>query len=166
MRIDQLKNFGHVGEVSVVAPGINGKMSEFNAALGLLQLKYIGQALSRRKEIDAAYRERLGGVKGIRCLEDAGEKIANYSYFPILVDADYPISRDELYQKLKDNSIHPRRYFYPLISDFPMYRGLPSAHSENLPVATVAAQQVLCLPIYPNLDMAVIEEVTRFIAGQ
>ena len=166
VRIDQLKNFGHVGEVSVVAPGINGKMSEFNAALGLLQLKYIGQALSRRKEIDAAYRERLGGVKGIRCLEDAGEKIANYSYFPILVDADYPISRDELYQKLKDNSIHPRRYFYPLISDFPMYRGLPSAHSENLPVATVAAQQVLCLPIYPNLDMAVIEEVTRFIAGQ
>ena len=114
----------------MVAPGINGKMSEFNAALGLLQLKYIDQALARRKEIDAAYRERLQGVKGIRCLNDAGEKVANYAYFPILVEADYPISRDELYQKLKDNGIHPRRYFYPLISDFPMYRGLPSAHRE------------------------------------
>lgn len=166
VHIDQLKNFGHVGEVTVVAPGINGKMSEFNAALGLLQLKYIDQALAGRKEIDTAYRERLKDVKGIHCLSDAGEKIANYAYFPILVGADYPISRDDLYQKLKGNGIHPRRYFYPLISDFPMYRGLPSAHRDNLPVATAAAQQVLCLPIYPNLEMAVVDEVTRFIATQ
>jgi dTDP-4-amino-4,6-dideoxygalactose transaminase len=166
VRIDQLKNFGHVGEVSVVATGINGKMSEFNAALGLLQLKYINQALARRKEIDTVYRERLKGVKGIRCLDDAGERINNYSYFPILVQADYPISRDDLYQKLKDNGIHPRRYFYPLISDFPMYRGLPSAHRENLPVATAAAQQILCLPIYSDLDMSVVDEITRFIAAQ
>jgi dTDP-4-amino-4,6-dideoxygalactose transaminase len=106
VRIDQLKNFGHVGEVTVVAPGINGKMSELNAALGLLQLKYIDQAIARRKEIDMAYRERLRGVKGIRCLKDAGEKVANYSYFPILVKPDYPISRDDLYQKFKDNGIH------------------------------------------------------------
>ena len=166
VRIDQLKNFGHAGEINVVAPGINGKMSEFNAALGLLQLKYIDQALARRKEIDAAYRKRLKDVKGIHCLNDAGEKVANYAYFPILVQADYPIRRDDLYQKLKDIGIHPRRYFYPLISDFPMYRGLPSAHKENLPVATTAAQQVLCLPIYPDLEMTVVDEITRFIAGQ
>lgn len=166
VRIDQLKNFGHVGEVTVVAPGINGKMSEFNAALGLLQLKYIDQALARRKEIDTAYRERLKDVKGIHCLNDAGEKVANYAYFPILVQADYPIRRDDLYQKLKDIGIHPRRYFYPLISDFPMYRDLPSAHKENLPVATAAAQQVLCLPIYSDLEMTVVDEITRFIAGQ
>lgn len=166
VRIDQLKNFGHVGEVTVVAPGINGKMSEFNAALGLLQLKYIDQALARRKLIDAAYRERFTGLKGIHCLSDAGEKVANYSYFPILIGADYPISRDDLYQKLKDQGIHPRRYFYPLISDFPMYRGLPSAHRENLPAATVAARQVLCLPIYPDLDISVVDEVARFIAAQ
>ena len=146
VRIDQLKNFGYTSEVTVVAPGINGKMSEFNAALGLLQLKYISQALARRKEIDVAYRNRLKCVKGVHCLNDAGETIANHAYFPILVDADYPISRDDLYQQLKDNGIHPRRYFYPLISDFPMYRGLPSAHRQNLPAATVAAQQVLCLP--------------------
>ncbi len=166
LRIDQLKNFGHVGEVTVVAPGINGKMSEFNAALGLLQLKYIDQALSQRKEIDAVFRERLKYVRGIVCLQDAGEKVANYSYFPILVGDDYPISRDELYQRLKDNGIHPRRYFYPLISDFPMYRGLHSAHRENLPVATAAAQQVLCLPIYPDLEMSAVEEITNFIAAQ
>ena len=166
IRIDQLKNFGHVGEVTVVAPGINGKMSEFNAALGLLQLKYIDQALARRKEIDAVYRDRLKEVKGIRCLQEAGEKVANYSYFPILVEADYPISRDDLYYRLKDNDIHPRRYFYPLISDFPMYRGLPSAHRDNLPVATAAAQKVLCLPIYPALEAAQIETITRLIAAQ
>ena len=112
------------------------------------------------------YREGLKNVKGIRCLNDGGEKIANYAYFPILIKPDYPISRDELYQKLKDKGIHPRRYFYPLISDFPMYRGLPSAHRENLPVATIAAQQVLCLPIYPDLDMSVVEEVINFIAAK
>ena len=166
VRIDQLKNFGHVGEVTVVAPGINGKMSEFNAALGLLQLKYVDQALARRKKIDGEYRERLKGVRGIHCLNDAGEKVANYAYFPILVQSDYPISRDDLYQRLKDHGIHPRRYFYPLISDFPMYRGLPSAHRENLSVATAAAQQVLCLPIYPDLDMSVVDEIIRFIAAQ
>jgi dTDP-4-amino-4,6-dideoxygalactose transaminase len=141
-------------------------MSEFNAALGLLQLKYIDQAIARRKEIDTAYRVRLKGVKGIHCLNDAGEKAANYAYFPILVQADYPIRRDDLYQNLKNIGIHPRRYFYPLISDFPMYRGLPSAHKENLLVATAAAQQVLCLPIYPDLEMSVVDEITRFIAGQ
>jgi dTDP-4-amino-4,6-dideoxygalactose transaminase len=166
IRIDQLKNFGHVGEVTVVAPGINGKMSEFNAALGLLQLKYIDQALLRRKAIDAAYRERLKNVKGIHCLNDAGEKIANYSYFPVLVDANYPLSRDGLNQKLKDSGIHPRRYFYPLISEFPMYRGLPSARGENLPVATAASAQVLCLPIYPDLEMSAVDEITNFIAAQ
>lgn len=166
VRIDQLKNFGHVGETTVVAPGINGKMSEFNAALGLLQLKYIDKALARRKDIDMAYRERLKSVRGIHCLKDAGEKVANYAYFPILVQADYPIGRDDLYLKLKNIGIYPRRYFHPLISEFPMYRGLPSAHVENLPVATASASQILCLPIYPDLEMSVVDEITSFIATQ
>lgn len=166
IRIDQLKNFGHVGEVNVVAPGINGKMSEFNAALGLLQLKYIDQALSLRKKIDTAYREKLREVKGIHCLDDSGERVANYAYFPILVGDDYPISRDELYLRMKTNGIHPRRYFYPLISEFPMYRSLPSAKRDNLPLATKAASQVLCLPIYPDLSMEVVDEICAFIAAQ
>lgn len=151
-RIDHLKNFGFVDEVTVIAPGINGKMSEVSAAFGLLQLQYIDQALARRKEIDATYRELLKDVKGICCLEDAGERVANYSYFPILLEADYPINRDTLYQKLRDNNIYARRYFYPLISDLPMYRGLLSAPRENLPVATDMAAKVLCLPIYPALN--------------
>ena len=150
-RIDQLKNFGFVDEVVNVAPGINGKMSEFNAALGLLQLKYIDKALAKRKEIDTVYRKLLSGIKGVQLLGATVSEGSNYSYFPILIDGEYPISRDELYQKLKLNGIYARRYFYPLISDFPMYRSLPSAQANNLPVAVAASKKVLCLPIYPSL---------------
>jgi len=163
-RIDHLKNFGFVDEVTVVATGINGKMSEVNAALGLLQLKYIDEAIARRKEIDATYREQLRGVRGIRCLPDADKYLANYAYFPILLDGDYPVSRDALYQDLKDHNIHPRRYFYPLISDFPMYRGLSSALRNNLPVATRAAEQVLCLPISTALGQTDLDRIVRVIA--
>ena len=164
--IDNLKNFGHVGETNVVAPGINGKMSEFNAALGVLQLKHLDNALARRKEIDARYRERLQGVKGIRCLDGSGETVANHAYFPILVGEAYPIDRDTLNERLKERGIHPRRYFYPLISSFQMYRGLPSSQQGNLPHATEAARQVMCLPIYPDLDLSVVDEVCQFIAEQ
>ncbi|MDB5759224.1 MAG: aminotransferase [Burkholderia sp.] len=150
-RIDHLKNFGFVDEVTVVAAGINGKMSEINAAFGMLQLQHIDAAMARRGEIDKLYRELLSGVDGIRCLSDSAEVCANYSYFPILVEGDYPLGRDALYYLLKDNNIFVRRYFFPLISEFPMYRGLPSAHPDNLPVAGNAARKVLCLPIYPAL---------------
>lgn len=166
IRIDQLKNFGHVGEVNVVAPGINGKMSEFNAALGLLQLKHVDAAIAHRKIIDSAYRERLAGVPGIRCLDGSGEQVANYAYFPILVDETYRITRDELYDQLKATGIHPRRYFYPLIPEFPMYRGLPSADLGRLPIAKAASRQILCLPIYPDLDLTVVEEICDHLAGR
>lgn len=166
VRIDQLKNFGHVGETNVVAPGINGKMSEINAAFGLLQLKYISQVIEKRKLIDAMYREKLIGIKGIKCLNESTERVANYSYFPILVDKDYPISRDDLNDQLKAIGIHPRRYFYPLITEFPMYRGLPSANSENLKHAKAASLQVLCLPIYPDLPLQIVEEICAFIAAR
>lgn len=165
-RIDHLKNFGFVDELTVVAPGINGKMSELNAALGLLQLQHIDKALARRKEIDNVYRQQLAGIRGIDCLGDAGEKVANYSYFPILVQSDYPLSRDQLYQKLKDQGINTRRYFYPLISDFPMYRGLPSARRDNLTVAAEAAEKVLCLPIYPALQLHEQQSIIDIIKGK
>ena len=150
--IDQLKNFGFVDEVSVNIAGINGKMSEINAAFGLLQLKHIDSALESRKRVDLIYRELLKDVKGIKCLEASGEKVANYAYFPILVGDEYPIKRDELYQKLKDNNIFSRRYFYPLISEFPMYKNLPTSNKEKLMIAEFAAGKVLCLPIYPDLN--------------
>jgi dTDP-4-amino-4,6-dideoxygalactose transaminase len=160
-RIDHLKNFGFVDDVTVVAPGINGKMSEFNAALGLLQLKHLGPAIARRREIDAAYRELLQDVEGIRCLPDLGESVSNYAYFPILVEAGYPMTREALFKKLREKNIVARRYFFPLISDFPMYRGLPSASPSNLPIASQTARNVLCLPIYPRLS----DSEVRYVAS-
>ncbi|MFC5475991.1 dTDP-4-amino-4,6-dideoxy-D-glucose aminotransferase VioA [Paraherbaspirillum soli] len=165
-RIDNLKNFGIVDEVTVVAPGINGKMSEINAAFGLLQLKGIDAALQQRQAVDARYRAGLAGVRGIHCLPDTGEQVANYAYFPILVRPDYPLSRDALFQKLRDCGVFARRYFYPLISDFPMYRGLPSAAQSNLPVAGKAASEVICLPIYPTLSGEQVDFILNIIVGQ
>ena len=165
-RIDHLKNFGFVDEVTVVAPGINAKMSEINAAFDMLQLQHVDEAMAKRQRIDAAYRKALQGVPGIRCLQSAGEQVANYSYFPILVEEDYPLSRDALYQKLKDNNTFARRYFYPLITDFPMYRVMPSSCRENLPVATAVAQKVLCLPIYPNLADSDLVRIISILKGK
>jgi dTDP-4-amino-4,6-dideoxygalactose transaminase len=166
LRIDKLKNFGHDGETSVIAPGINGKMSEFNAALGLLQLKYIDDAITKRMMIDGEYRKLLNGIKGIKCLDFSNSLKHNYSYFPILIQENFPISRDIANSKLKELNIFTRRYFYPLISEFPMYKSLPSAAQDNLPVATLAANQILCLPIYPDLPLDVVKEVANFFAAQ
>src|SRR6266513_1594909 len=160
-QIDQLKNFGFKSEITVESLGIKGKMSEINAAFGLLQLKGIDAAVQRRKAIDAHYRKRLAAVKGIHCLPDSGEKVANYAFFPILVRPEYPLSRDALYQELRDNGIHVRRYFYPLISDLPMYRNLPSAMPANLATARAAANSVLCLPMSSNLS---VDEAERVVA--
>lgn len=150
-RIDYLKNFGFADEITVMAPGINGKMSEINAAFGLLQLKHIDNAIARREKIDVFYRQQLNDIDGIVCLQEYVNTERNFSYFPILVKKQYPLSRDNLYCKLKDNNIYARRYFYPLISDMPMYRGLCSSSKKNLFVAKSISQEVLCLPIYPDL---------------
>ena len=152
-QIDKLKNFGHDGEISVVSTGINGKMSEINCAFGLLQLRYVDDAIERRGQISRAYRTGIDKIVGLDYLDPAlGGKTPNYAYFPILVRPEYPISRDELFHRMKAHGVHPRRYFYPLITEFEMYRDLPSAKADNLPVARAIADQVLCLPIYPDLD--------------
>lgn len=152
-RIDYLKNFGFAGETTVIAPGINAKMNELQAAYGLLQLKYVASWIRSRAEIANQYREHLQNVSGISCLHDSFGVEHAYSYFPILVDKEqYGLSRDELYDLLKENNIFGRRYFYPLISQFPTYRGFPSSGKENLPVATRVAEQVICLPIFPGLE--------------
>lgn len=164
-RIDYLKNFGFADEVTVMAPGINGKMNEVQAAFGLLQLKYIDSAIEQRRSIDARYREALADVPGIVWLESPFDTVKSYSYFTIIVSDDYPISRDALYNKLRDEGIYARRYFYPLISDMSMYRGLPSAAREKLPVAKRIADQVLCLPIYPALKEGDVNRVIRIISG-
>lgn len=163
--IDHLKNFGFVDEVTVVAPGINGKMSEFNAALGLLQLRGFAAVLAERQALDARYRSALAGVAGVRCLAPAADEEPNFGYFPVLVGPGHPCGRDELYRRLLDAGIHARRYFHPLISEFPMYRHLPSAAAANLPAATRVAAEVICLPLYPGLDPAIVDRVAAIVAG-
>lgn len=162
--IDDLKNFGFRGETTVVAPGINAKMNEIQAAFGLLQLKYIDEAREKRQALAQSYRQRLNNINGLTFLEDHSNIKHAYSYFPILInEQQYGMSRDELYEKLKEKNIFGRRYFYPLISNFPSYQGLPSANKTNLAVANKIAEMVLCLPIYPNLELSETEEICNVI---
>ncbi|MDD2495364.1 MAG: DegT/DnrJ/EryC1/StrS family aminotransferase, partial [Tissierellia bacterium] len=164
-RIDYLKNFGFAGETTVVAPGINGKMDEVRSSYGLLELKYVDDAIEKRKQVALQYRKALKDVVGINCLQDIPGVRHNYSYFPIFVDeAKYGMSRDELYDKLKDNNIYGRRYFYPLISEFPTYRGLESSNKDNLPVSHKIADSVICLPMHHELlkeDLIVITNIVK-----
>lgn len=151
-RIDKLKNFGFADEVTVVAPGINAKLNELQAAFGLLQLKYIDGAIAERKKIHQQYQAGLADVNGITQMKESPDWETCYAYYPVLIDKEkYGMTRDELYEKLKAGGIYARRYFYPLISNFPTYKGLPSARKDNLAVANSVADRVLCLPIYPGL---------------
>jgi dTDP-4-amino-4,6-dideoxygalactose transaminase len=152
-RIDYLKNFGFADEVTIIGPGINAKMSEICAALGLLQLRHMPEIIEKRRAIDERYRSALEAIEGLTCLPRPIRGTPNCSYFPILVGKAFPRTRDALYDKLKRNQVFGRRYFYPLLSTFSMYRDLPSARPSNLPVATAAANEVLCLPIYPGLSV-------------
>lgn len=151
-RIDNLKNFGFIDETTVVAPGINGKMNEVQAAFGLLQLEHMEHVIAARAQIDRRYREAFAGVPGIVLHETAADCTRNYAYFPVRITRDFALSRDGLYQTLREHQIAARRYFFPLISEFPTYRGLPSSDSRNLPVANEVSREVLCLPLYPDLD--------------
>lgn len=163
-RIDYLKNFGFADETTVIAPGINAKMNELQAAYGLLQLKNVDDAILKRKAITEIYRQKLKDVNGVSCLMDMQNTHHVYSYFPILVDkSSYGKSRDDLYFYLQKHNIFGRRYFYPLISNFPIYRGLPSSHPDNLPVAESIAQKVICLPIYPDLSHDIVDEICQLI---
>lgn len=167
-RIDDLKNFGFHDEVTVVAPGINSKMDEIRAAYGLLNLRHVDTAIAARKEVAKKYVYALQDVPGItlfdcetQLLQSTQDYDWNCSYFPILVDVEqYGMSRDELYAKMKAQNVLGRRYFYPLISEFSTYRGLPSATPENLPNAHHMADTVICLPMHHALTD---EDVTRVI---
>lgn len=163
-RIDNLKNFGFVNETTVVTPGINAKMNEVQAAMGILQLKYIDQAIDKRKKITAYYREGLIGIDGISYLEDMPNVKHCYSYFPILIDQEkFGKNRDEVYEKLKTHNIFGRRYFYPLISQFPTYRGLESSQPGKMPIAEKISENVICLPIYPDLTFETVITICSVI---
>ncbi|MBN2716294.1 MAG: DegT/DnrJ/EryC1/StrS family aminotransferase [Deltaproteobacteria bacterium] len=163
-RIDYLKNFGFSNEVHVIAPGINGKMNEMQAALGLLQLKYIDGYIASRRQKAMYYREHLRGLRGLRLMEDFPDVTHNYPYFPVFISQDeFGASRDAVYHALRDRNIYSRRYFYPLTSAFPMYRNSPSAAPENLPIANVISSQVLCLPLFPDLHEIQLDRIIRTI---
>lgn len=160
-RIDYLKNFGFVGETEVIAPGINSKVDEVRAAYGILNLRQVDAAIEARHQVAIKYRDALRNVDGITFMEDMEDVKHNYSYFPIFIDADkYGMTRDELYFKMKEQNVLGRRYFYPLISEFSTYRGLPSASKENLPNAHKMADSVICLPMHHTL---VEEDVLRIL---
>lgn len=159
-RVDALRNFGFADEVSLIGIGCNGKMNEFNAAVGLAQFAHIDTALARRAEVASRYRAALAGVTGIRL--PSGQAVRhNHSYFPILVGPDFPLSRDQLHEQLKQAGVFARRYFHPLICDFAPYR---NARGSNAVVrARLASDQVLCLPIHPGLEEEDITRITRNI---
>ena len=156
-RIDYLKNFGFAGEVDVIAPGINSKMDEVRSAYGILNLRQVDAAIEARHQVAVKYRNALREVEGITFFDDMPGVRHNYSYFPIFIDSEkYGMSRDELYFKMKESNVLGRRYFYPLISEFSTYKGLPSAGRENHPNAHKMADSVICLPMYHSLtDMDV-----------
>lgn len=161
--VDRIRSFGQEGEFNVLSPGINGKLSEIHAAMGLLQLEYIEELIQKRKNIDEKYRELLDKKLGITCLNAFAKGRHNYAYFPILVDERFDLSRDGLYEKLKRSDVHPRKYFFPLITEFPMYGKYPSTKPENLPLATKFGKQILCLPIYPALELAEVEYIVSLM---
>ena len=163
-RIDYLKNFGFAGETTVVGPGINAKMSEFQSAFGLVQLKYIDREIEKRKKIAELYRNNLGDIKGVKVLHDIDDVRHNYQYFPILIDGkEFGRSRDQVYEELKRHDIYSRRYFYPLISQFPTYKGLESSNPNNLPFSEEVTKKVLCLPMYADLAIDNVEVIISIL---
>ncbi|HTJ12472.1 MAG TPA: DegT/DnrJ/EryC1/StrS family aminotransferase [Dinghuibacter sp.] len=166
-RIDYLKNFGFKDEVTVVAPGINAKMNEVQAAYGILGLRQLESAAAHRRWATNIYREELRNIEGIRFMEDIPGVTHNYSYFPVFIDEQkLGMSRDALYMKMKEKNVLGRRYFYPLISDFPSYRGLPSSEKKNLPVSNRISSEVICLPMHHELTENDVDRVLRVLKGK
>ncbi len=158
--IDKLKNFGIEGETKINNLGINGKMSELSAAIGLLNIKNYKAQNYKREKIYKLYTKMINRIPGLQCIEPNTIN-PNYGYFPIIVKEVYPISRDALYKKLRSKNIFARRYFFPLISNTSIYKNMLSASRKNLPVANRIARQILCLPIYAELD---IKDVHRIMS--
>jgi dTDP-4-amino-4,6-dideoxygalactose transaminase len=164
LELDRLVNHGIESEEAIPDLGMNAKMNEICAAIGLVQLPHVGRDIAARGVVARRYWDGLSDVPGIRCLCPPDVPGQNHYAFPILVGPDYPWTRERLIENLKADGILARRYFYPLISDLPHYRELPSAAPDGLPIARRAANEVLCLPMFPDLaeaDQARVIEVIR-----
>ena len=136
--------------------GINGKMNEIQAAIGLLNLNLYKEEKKKRAEIKDFYDKNISGIKGIYIPQMPDNTTNSYQYYPIVINDDYPLSRDELYDKFKTYNVMTRKYFYPLCSDYECYKDLKSSSKDNLPVANEMKNKVLCLPYYGSLDLNVL----------
>ncbi len=159
-RLYQLKNFGITGYESVEYVGANGKMNEFQAAMGLCNLRYMEQVIEKRKKLTERYRERLSGVPGIRLCEENLRVGYNYAYMPVVFDG-YGADRDQIFDALKERNIFARKYFYPCVNSYQCYRDQFDINAT--PVAERIASQVLTLPLYADLEMSVVDEVCDVI---
>lgn len=157
--IDRLKNFGFVDEEDVSVKGINGKLNEVSAAFGLVQLQHIESYVSARAVLDAAYRDRLNGVVGLRCLDRIGQRRHNYAYFPIVIEEEFPINRDALALALKLRGFNCRKYFYPLIPEYRSYAGDKDDVINSFPRAKSLSNSVLCLPLFPELRLNELHQI-------
>ena len=163
--VDLLKNFGIADEETVLTPGINAKLNEFQAAFGLLHLRMVEAQILKRKKIAILYREQMKGIPGLVFPNDIPEVVHNYGYFPILVKEDeFEMSRDQLYVCLKLFNVFARKYFYPLISSYDFFNDLPSAQPGQLPVAERITKEILCLPIYGNLSLKTVKTICEILS--
>lgn len=160
-KLYNLKNFGIRGEEAVVEVGANAKMNEFCAIMGLCNLNHIETTIINREKKYRLYKELLSTIKGIRFLEDDESATRNYSYFPIVIEDGYPLTRDELYIKLKDNNIFPRKYFYPLTSEQECYKA--KYGDVKLENAKKLSRNILVLPFYEELSLDEIETIVSLI---
>ena len=150
-KIDQLRNFGFQSDGDVIALGTNGKMNEAQAAMGLALIPYIDEIITKRKQRFNLYIEYLKNIPGIKLLSIPDDVEYNYAYFPILIQQDFPLTRDELFNKFQENNIYPRKYFYPLITNFSLYKNYNIISKHKIANAQKIADSVLCLPLYPDL---------------
>lgn len=162
-RLYNLKNFGIRGEELVVSIGANAKMNEFSAIMGLCNLKHVDDAIRGRKKRWELYAEKLSGTEGIRLFERRGETVHNYAYFPVLVKKDFRMTRDELYQCLREENIYSRKYFYPLTSDQACFKN--KYKRTELDAARRLAEEILVLPLYPDMRQEELERVVKSIEG-
>ena len=162
-KLYRLRDFGIASEEVVDAIGANAKMNEFCAAMGLCNLKYVNQEIEKRKEVVNRYRENLNNVDGIKLLPVQKDVVANYSYFPIVInEKDFGATRNEVFEKLKDNNIFARKYFYPLTSQFDCYHG---RYNNATPVALHISKRVLTLPLYADLCLKDVDTICRVITS-
>lgn len=165
-KLRRLSHFGYAPDGTLHEVGINAKLNEVQAALGLLQLERVEAALEARGRIVQRWHEGLALIPGLDALDPSVRaRRPNHGYLPVRVGDDYPLSRDELWARLRRHGVEPRRYYTPLLSDLQTYRDRPGVPSPPTPIAADAAQRMLCLPVFPELAESEVERILGLLAA-